>query len=102
MGYEKVDRDTPLEGEREVWAFGTGPIPKFFLRWSKYKRLADFLKTTDGFVGVHVHDRGTLLLYETENEAIRARNLMKAEGFPVSSIIGKVFIDENRSTKKSD
>ncbi len=103
MGYERVDRNEPLEGERELWAFGTGKVPRFFRRWTKYKDFPEYLKKLDGFEGVHFHDRGTLLMFASENQAIRAKNLMKADGYPVSKEIGKVFVDAKiGSNQESD
>lgn len=40
-------------------------------------KLIKYVKTLDGFVGVHpVPPDGTLLLFKTENDAKRARNLL--------------------------
>lgn len=92
MGYERVDRDEPLEDEKELWAVGTMKLPKYLIFNKNAKKLVELMKNREGLVGVHQHERGTLWLFETENQAIRARNLIKAEGFGVSKQIGKVFV----------
>lgn len=92
MGYVMVDRDEPLENERELWAVGTIKLPRILLFNKEAKRLVEFMRTVDGLAGVNINDKATLWIFETENHAIRARNLMRAEGFAVSRNIGKVFV----------
>lgn len=89
--YERVDRDEPLENEKELWGVGTPKMPKYLFFNREAKRLVKLMRDVDGLVGVNLNDKATVWMFETENHAIRARNLMKAEGFTVSQI-GKVFV----------
>ena len=41
------------------------------------KKLLNYVKKLDGFLGIHpIPPKGTLLLFRTENDAKRARNLL--------------------------
>lgn len=75
--------DAPLYDERIAYTVAVpnlaGTIPGTFKpRMIKdTKKLLNYVKNLDGFLGVHpVPPRGTLLIFDTENDAKRARNLI--------------------------
>lgn len=59
------------------------------------KKLLNYVNKLDGFLGIHpVPPRGTLLVFQTENDAKRARNLL-ANDLKINQIgdnITKIFI----------
>jgi len=85
------------ENEISAWtvAVGNAPMPWHSRKVKKSAAAAmNFIKGLDGFIGVHpMPPRGTLLLFKSENEAKRARNLMRAEGIQTGDNICEVFID---------
>lgn len=84
------DHDAPYENEVELWGVGTGRV----VPWMRASRQAvDFIRTLEGFVGVHPTEDGehTVWLFNSKNNAIRAMNLMRAEGIETGEGVGKVF-----------
>lgn len=63
---------------------------------NKYSRKAvEYISKLDGLVGVHPsYPRGTLILFDTENNAKIARNLMNAKGIQTGRNICEVEIDD--------
>ena len=61
-----------------VWTVATGEVKI----WRKESREAvQYIKTLEGLVGVHpVPGRGVLWLFDSENNAKGARNLMQSKG----------------------
>lgn len=52
-----------------------------------------FIKTLDGLIGVHpCYPRGTLILFDSENNAKIARNLMESKGIRTGINICEVDI----------
>ena len=69
--------------EVKAWGFavanlaGTCGIPTF-RQMRDTQKLLDYIKNLDGFMGVHPHPpEGTVLIFKTKQEAIRAQNLLK-------------------------
>ena len=62
--------------------------------WRDTQKLLNYVKKLDGFLGIHpVPPRGTLLLFQTENDAKRARNLLAHDlDVQVGTNIMQVFI----------
>lgn len=61
------------------------------------KKFLNYVKKLDGFLGVHPHPpKGTILIFKTKQEAIRAQNLLKfdLELNAVGEHIVEVFIPE--------
>lgn len=57
-----------------------GTVPGSFTRGHirDTKKLLNYVKKLDGFLGIHpAPPRGTLLIFKTENDAKRARNLLE-------------------------
>lgn len=102
MSYTQIDRDEPLEGEVELWAVGTAGFPQFNHEWQEkvWLRLhpqtakaIEYIRELEGLQGVSPVDGGLLWLFTTENEAIRAKNLMDAVGIKTGKQVGRVFAD---------
>lgn len=86
--------------ERKCWTVAVGNYPGPFAS-RKVKRSArkafDYISGLEGLVGFHPHyPDGTLCLFESENHAKRARNLMNGMGIQTGNNICEVFIDEAR------
>ncbi len=78
-----------------VFAIGGLPDPIFQRRHAK--KVADFLTNLDGFVGIHILDRWlTMICFETYNDAVRARNKIKAEGNSVADHIMNAEISDDK------
>lgn len=76
-------------------AVGNAPGP-FSLPSTKRKAKAafDLIKRHEGFVGVNPQPpHGTLLLFRTENDAKRARNVLRTAGVVCGTNICEVFVD---------
>ena len=88
--------------EVKAWGFavpnlaGTVGIPTFRQMRDTVKFL-NYVKKLDGFIGVHPNPPdGTVLIFKTKHEAIRAQNLLKfdVELNVVGEHIVEVFIPE--------
>ena len=80
----------------KVWTVAVGnlPAPWQVTKIKGAKRAVRYIQKQDGFLGVHpLPPRGTLCLFETENDAKRARNNMRMRGIECGSNIGECFID---------
>lgn len=60
------------------------------------KKLLRYVKKLDGFIGIHpIPPRGTLLIFDTENNAKRARNLLDNDlKVQTGTNICEIFIPE--------
>jgi len=57
------------------------------------KKFIEIIKGLDGFIGVHpAYPHGTLLLFDSENNAKRGRNILKAKGVKCGTNITECFI----------
>lgn len=86
-GEDDVTLYTVAIGEIRPYAIG---------RKAKQQKAAlHFIMGLDGFVGFHpVPGRGTLCLFQEKNQAIRARNLLMAQGCQCGSNIGECFVSK--------
>lgn len=67
----------------------------------KAKAAVDLIKQQEGFVGVNPQPPlGTLLLFRTENNAKRARNVLRAAGVVCGNNICKVLVDARSLPKE--
>lgn len=79
--------------EKKAYTVAIGNIPLFPRK--ETRQAVEYIKTLKGFIGVHpVYPRGTLCLFETKNDAIGARNLMRAKGIHCGDNICEVFIPD--------
>jgi len=89
MGKDEVE-----EGEVKLWTVATGHFPSLFASRDlkrRSKKAIDYINRLDGFCGLHPMPQGTLCLFESENDAKAARNLMRSKGIPVGDNICYVF-----------
>lgn len=79
--------------ERKCYAIGTGRIDP----WRKASREAvKYIKSLEGFQGVHIlPDLKNLWIFDTENNAKRAKNNMESKGIQCGKNIGEIYVDEN-------
>ena len=85
----------PKPNEVEAWtvAIGDIPLPPFVPKATK--EALKFISNLDGFYGFHLlPPKGTLCLFDSENNAKRAKNLMEAEGIRTGRNICRVFVEK--------
>ena len=81
---------------RKCFGFAVGGMPDPVFHPRQAKKVAEFLKKQDGFIGLHLYDRWhTLLFFETLNSAKIARNRLKAEGNQTGSNIMNVELSDD-------
>ena len=69
------------------FAIGVGRMIPMLGKKKEMKKALDFIKKTDGFIGVHPIDLWrNLLVYDTLNNAKGARNQLKAQGCQIGEI----------------
>jgi len=80
-----------------LYAVGVGKIPEPWRHPFLAKRAKEalqYIMGLDGFVIFSMVDRGTACLFETRNDAVRAKNLMDAKGIVTGREIGEVTVDK--------
>lgn len=74
------DNIGPAPGcDHEAWAFGIGVFSLNPFRQKGYRKFIKWLKSRPGFLGMHPMDRGTLLIFDTENNAKGSKNLVESQ-----------------------
>ena len=81
----------PEENEVSVWTVATKNMNPIFKR---NRQNIDFIQKQEGFVGVHPNPKGTLWLFKTKEEAMKARRNMDAKGIGTGDNIVEVFIEK--------
>lgn len=92
----------PNEDEIEVWTVSI-PVITFLPIFKKFRKDTKYIATLEGFIGFHeIFPQGTLCLFESENTAKGARNLMRLHDIKVGSNICPIYIhkDYMESLKK--
>lgn len=89
----------------EVWTVAVGNLPMLPFLHKGVKQAIKLIKEQEGFIAVHpVYPRGTLLLFDTENNAKGARNVLRFNGVKCGDNICKAIVDdsllERRNGKK--
>lgn len=86
------------ENEVTCYTVAIGNLPMLFHSRKVKKRAMEavkFISEIEGFVGLYpFYPRGTLCLFKTENDAKRARNIMRTKGIETGTNIGKVYVDK--------
>lgn len=78
---------------RLAYTVAVGKIP--LIKTRKTREALKLIKEQEGFLGLYPYpSRGTLLLFDTENNAKGARNVLRFHGVEVGDNIVKVIIDE--------
>ena len=82
----------------ELWTFAVGNLPGIFSLPHVKKKTAKaikLIKEQEGFVGVNPQPpRGTLLLFKTENNAKKAKNILSAAGIACGNGIYMVHVEK--------
>lgn len=86
------------EDETIVFTVGCGriiPIPTDARKLRKgMKEALEYIKKLDGFIGVHPVDLWhTLLIFDTENNAKGARNLLRAKDVQCANYIVPILVE---------
>ena len=84
--------------EVEVWTVAVGNLPMLpkFLMPKKVTEAVELIKTLEGLIGVSpCYPKGTLLLFDTENNAKGARNVLRFHDVQTGTNICKVFVDKS-------
>ena len=90
------DMDEMIDGCRKIqkpyedirFAIGVGRVVPMLGKKKIMREAMDYIKQTDGFIGVHPIDLWhNLLVYDTLNNAKGARNLLKAKGCQVGNVV---------------
>ncbi len=80
--------------EVKCWAFGVGNVTMNPLFQKAQKKAFDLIKAQEGFLGVHpMYPHGTLLIFDTENNAKGARNVLRSKDIKCGGI-GEVYVDD--------
>ena len=78
--------------EVKCYGIGTGRVD---LLKKASRDAAKYIKDLDGFIGVHIlPDLRNLWIFDTENNAKRAKNLMESKGIKCGKGIGEIYVDE--------
>lgn len=80
-----------------LYTVAIGEIDPFLVgrRAKQQNDALNYIQNLEGFVGFHpVPGRGTLCLFREKNQAVRARNLIKAEGCPVGDNVCECFVPQ--------
>lgn len=76
----------------KAWTVAVGNIDPTNRR---SRKAVEYIAKLDGLLGVHPHyPDGTLILFDTENNAKTARNMMNAKGILTGRNICEVEIDD--------
>ena len=90
--------DAEIINEATVYtvAIGNLPLPWQGLRAMRTaKKVLKWAAEQDGYVGIFPHyPEGTLLLYKTKNDAIRAKNVLDYKGVKTGDNIGECYVPE--------
>lgn len=93
-----------MSDEVKLWAFAVGNAPGPFAAPStkrKAKAALDLIKEQEGFVGIDPQPpHGTMLLFRTENNAKRARNILRVAGVVCGKNIVEAFVDKKDLPKE--
>lgn len=85
------------ENEIEVWTVAVGNIPLLprVLMPKGVTKAIKLIKEQKGLIGVTpMYPRGTLLLFDTENNAKGARNMLRFNGVKCGDNICQAFVDK--------
>ena len=81
----------PFKPGTDLYSIATGMID---ITRSSSRAAAEFIKSCEGFIAVHITTRGILWLFDSLNNAKIARNKCEGEGMTVGKNIGLFTVDE--------
>lgn len=95
-------KEKKKDNETICFAFGVGRvIPKLGMM-KQMKAALEFIKTLEGFCGMHPIDLWhTLLIFDTLNNAKGGRNMVKSKGIQVGDFIAPILV-ETKYLKEGD
>lgn len=80
-------------GQIKCWAFGVGNLTMNPLFRKMQKEIIDLIKSQDGFKGLTpMYPRGTLLVFDTENNAKGARNILRSKDIKCGGV-SEVYVE---------
>lgn len=92
--------------EIDAWTVAIGNLPTIIQALNpEVKRQADealaIIKAQDGFIGLFPEPpRGTLCVFKSKQEAIRAKNIMMINGIETGNNICHVYVDKKHLKEK--
>lgn len=91
-------KDKKREDETIVFTVGCGRMIPLITDRKKIRKAMEeaieYIKTLDGFVGVHPVDLWhTLLLFDSENNAKGGRNLLRSKGIQCANYIVPILVE---------
>lgn len=96
----------PDNEQIQLWTVGVGNLPTpFSMPWVKRRsrKAVEFIIDLEGFAGFHpMPPYGTLCLFRTKNDAIRAKNMMEATGIITGENICSCFVSKDNTPKGVD
>ena len=86
----------PTEIEVKVWCFTVGNLPRVMLFARKgVKEAVKLIRKQEGFIGFYINrPDGTLCLFDSENNAKGAKNVLGFKGAYVGNIF-EAYIDKS-------
>ena len=94
-------KDKQTDNEEIVFAVGAGRIAPMLGKMKQQKQAFKFIRSLDGFLGVHPIDMWhTMLIFDTLNNAKGGRNLMRTKDIPVGEIV-PILIPKEYARKKT-
>ena len=86
------------DDEVECWGFGTGAVDPFK---KASRKAAEYITKMEGFLAVHLPDTWhTLWIFDSENNAKKAKNLAEAKGIKCGREIAKIYVEKRYLEKK--
>lgn len=80
---------------REAWTVAVGNLPLLWRFRKAVKKAIKTIEEQEGFIGLHpTYPRGTILLFDSENNAKGARNMLRYYGITCGDNICKVYVEE--------
>lgn len=89
--------------EIDAWTVAVGNVPALppFLLPKKVKGALEVIGKLEGMLGVHPEPpRGTLLLFKSKNDAIRAKNVLMQKGIQTGKNICHCYVDKKYLRKE--
>lgn len=81
--------------EVELYSVSVGNLPMFPTLRKRTREAIKIIKQQEGLVAIHpCYPKGTLLLFDTENNAKGARNMLRFHGIECGVNICKVYVDK--------